>query len=98
MCVCLCVCRLISTGVHLLQDQSQLVRAQAAIFASVIRESQTGETPPKCFLMQSNQSLRILLDRLLGEFWDSEGTLEALVCHLPDWDVRSVLQEAKLSQ
>ncbi|KAM9447169.1 tRNA (32-2'-O)-methyltransferase regulator THADA isoform 2-T2 [Clarias gariepinus] len=90
--------RLISTGVHLLQDQSQLVRAQAAIFASVIRESQTGETPPKCFLMQSNQSLRILLDRLLGEFWDSEGTLEALVCHLPDWDVRSVLQEAKLSQ
>ncbi|KAF5901036.1 thyroid adenoma-associated protein isoform X1, partial [Clarias magur] len=90
--------RLISTGVHLLQDQSQQVRTQTAIFASVIRKSQAGETPRKCFLVQSNQSLHMLLDLLLGEFWDSEGTLEALVCHLPDWDVRNVLQEAKLTQ
>ncbi|XP_026787175.3 thyroid adenoma-associated protein homolog isoform X1 [Pangasianodon hypophthalmus] len=90
--------RLISTGAHLLQDQSQQVRAQAAKFASVICKSQAGDTPPKCFLMQSSRSLRMLLDLLLGEFWDSEGTLEALVCHLPDWDLRSVLQEAKLTQ
>ncbi|KAK3538827.1 hypothetical protein QTP86_015956 [Hemibagrus guttatus] len=81
--------RLISTGVHLLQDQSQQVRAQAAVFASAISKSQA---------VSSNQSLHMLLDLLLGEFWDSEGTLEALVCHLPDWDIRSVLQEAKLTQ
>lgn len=87
--MCVCLCRLISTGVHLLQDQSQQVRAQAAVFTSVISKTQA---------VSSTQSLHMLLDLLLGEFWDSEGTLEALVCHLPDWDIRSVFQDAKLTQ
>ncbi|XP_047675030.1 thyroid adenoma-associated protein homolog isoform X1 [Tachysurus fulvidraco] len=81
--------RLISIGVHLLQDQNQQVRTQTAIFASVICKSHP---------VSSNQSLHILLDLLLKEFWDSEGTLEALVCHLPNWDLKSVLQEAKLTR
>lgn len=87
-CVCVCV-RLISIGVHLLQDQSQQVRTQTAVFASVICKSHP---------VSSNQSLHMLLDLLLKEFWDSKGTLEALVCHLPNWDLKSVLEEAKLTQ
>ncbi|XP_060763342.1 tRNA (32-2'-O)-methyltransferase regulator THADA isoform X2 [Neoarius graeffei] len=90
--------RLISTGVHLLQDQSHQVRTQAAIFASVICKSQSEDIPKKYFLMQSNQSLRMLLALLLREFWDAEGTLGALMRHLPGCDLGSVIHEAKLTQ
>ncbi|KAI4884419.1 hypothetical protein NFI96_026372 [Prochilodus magdalenae] len=90
--------RLISVGVHLLQDESQQVRVKAAVFASVLCQSEAGGTTQSCLLMQTNQSLRSLLDLLLRELWDSEGTVEALVCHLPECDLSTILQEAKHSQ
>jgi len=44
--------------------------------------------------MQVNQALPLLLDLLLEECWDTPGTLEVLLCHLPQADLRSVLREA----
>lgn len=44
--------------------------------------------------MQVNQALPLLLDLLLEECWDTPGTLEVLLCHLPKLDLRSVLREA----
>ncbi|XP_072521074.1 tRNA (32-2'-O)-methyltransferase regulator THADA [Salminus brasiliensis] len=90
--------RLISTGVHLLQDASQQVRAKAAVFASILGQSEVGASTQGCFLMQINQSLRSLLDLLLRELWESAETLEALVCHLPECDLGSLLTEVKHAQ
>ncbi|KAL7836832.1 hypothetical protein AOLI_G00281160 [Acnodon oligacanthus] len=90
--------RLISVGVHLLQDESQQVRAKAAVFASVLSQSEAGGATQSCFLMQINQSLRSLLDLLLRELWDSDGIVEALVCHLPACDLSTVLLKAKCTQ
>lgn len=44
--------------------------------------------------MQVNQALPLLLDLLLEECWDTPGTLEVLLCHLPQSNLRSVLKEA----
>lgn len=44
--------------------------------------------------MQVNQALPLLLDLLLVECWDTPGTLEVLLCHLPQPDLRSVLRDA----
>ncbi|XP_066509917.1 tRNA (32-2'-O)-methyltransferase regulator THADA-like [Hoplias malabaricus] len=90
--------RLISIGVHLLQDECQQVRTKAAVFASVLCQPEGHGSSQSCFLLQVNQSLSSLLDLLLKEFWDSEGTLEALVCHLPECDLSIILQEAKHTQ
>ncbi|XP_076846062.1 tRNA (32-2'-O)-methyltransferase regulator THADA isoform X2 [Brachyhypopomus gauderio] len=89
--------RLISTGVHLLQDESQEVRSNASVFASILSQSHVGEDPQNCFLMHISQSLHLLLDLLLEELWDSEGALQALLCHLPECNLSILLQEAKLT-
>lgn len=44
--------------------------------------------------MQVNQALLVLLNLLLEECWDIPGTLEVLLCHLPQPDLKSVLREA----
>ena len=44
--------------------------------------------------MQVNQALPLLLDLLLQECRDSPGSLEVLLGHLPQPDLRSVLKEA----
>ncbi|XP_015461736.3 thyroid adenoma-associated protein homolog [Astyanax mexicanus] len=90
--------RLISTGVHLLQDASQQVRAEAAVFAAILCRSESDLSTQSCFLKQINQSLRSLLDLLLRELWESEGILEALVGHLPECDLSSLLEEVKHTQ
>ncbi|XP_073321451.1 tRNA (32-2'-O)-methyltransferase regulator THADA [Pagrus major] len=87
--------RLINTGLHLLQDQSQQVRMKAACFASMLHHARGGgESQRSVYLMQVNQALPLLLDLLLEECWDSPGTLEVLLCNLPQPDLRSVLKEA----
>lgn len=43
--------------------------------------------------MHVNQALPLLLDLLLEECWDTPGTLEVLLSHLPQTDLRSVLRE-----
>ena len=45
--------------------------------------------------MQVNQALPFLLELLLEEYWDNAGTLEVLLCHLPQSDLRPVLREAR---
>lgn len=44
--------------------------------------------------MQVNQALPVLLDLLLEECWDTPGTLEMLLCNLPQLDLRSLAREA----
>ncbi|TDH12887.1 hypothetical protein EPR50_G00050690 [Perca flavescens] len=86
--------RSINTGLYLLQDQSQQVRMKAACFTSLLRHARKGESQRSVYLMQVNQALPLLLDLLLEECWDTPGTLEVLLCHLPQPDLRSVLREA----
>ncbi|XP_020513692.2 tRNA (32-2'-O)-methyltransferase regulator THADA [Labrus bergylta] len=86
--------RLINTGLYLLQDQSQQVRMKAACFTSTLHHVRRGEPQRSVYVMQVNQALPLLLDLLLEEFWDTPGTLEVLLCHLPQPDLRSVLKEA----
>ncbi|XP_031712265.1 thyroid adenoma-associated protein homolog isoform X1 [Anarrhichthys ocellatus] len=86
--------RSIDTGLYLLQDQSQQVRMKAAHFASMLHHVREGESQRSVYLMQVNRALPLLLDLLLEECWDTPGTLEVLLCHLPQPDLRSVLREA----
>ncbi|KAI3372852.1 hypothetical protein L3Q82_023303, partial [Scortum barcoo] len=86
--------RLISTGLYLLQDQSQQVRLKAACFASLLHHARRGASQRSVYLTQVNRALTLLLDLLLEECWDTPGTLEVLLCNLPQPDLRSVLREA----
>ncbi|XP_059193716.1 thyroid adenoma-associated protein homolog [Centropristis striata] len=85
--------RLINTGLHLLQDQNQQVRMTAACFTSMLHHVREGKSQRSVYLMQVNKALPLLLDLLLEECWDTPGTLEVLLCHLPQADLRSVLRE-----
>lgn len=86
--------RLINTGLYLLQDQSQEVRMRAACFTSMLHSARRSERKSGVYFMQVNQALLVLLDLLLEECWDVPGTMEVLLCHLPQSDLRSVLREA----
>ncbi|XP_051278992.1 thyroid adenoma-associated protein homolog [Dicentrarchus labrax] len=86
--------RLINTGLYLLQDQSQPVRMKAACFTSMLHHVKRGESQGSVYLMQVNQALPLLLHLLLEECWDTPGTLEVLLCNLPQSDLRSVLRDA----
>ncbi|KAM8885353.1 tRNA (32-2'-O)-methyltransferase regulator THADA isoform 2-T2 [Spinachia spinachia] len=86
--------RSINTGLYLLQDQNQQVRLKAAQFTSMLHHVRKGESRRSVYLMQVNQALPLLLDLLLEEYWDAPGTLEGLLCHLPQSDLRSALREA----
>ncbi|XP_062273526.1 tRNA (32-2'-O)-methyltransferase regulator THADA [Scomber scombrus] len=85
--------RLINTGLYLLQDQSQVVRIKAACFTSMLQHARGG-SQRSVYLMQVNQALPLLLELLLEECWDTPGTLEVLLCHLTQPDLRPVLREA----
>uniref|UniRef100_UPI003AAEFBF2 tRNA (32-2'-O)-methyltransferase regulator THADA n=1 Tax=Centroberyx gerrardi TaxID=166262 RepID=UPI003AAEFBF2 len=89
------LCRLINTSLYLLQDESQQVRMKAACFTSMLHHASRGGGQRSVYIMQVNRALPFLLDLLLEECWDSPGTLEVLLCHLPEPDLRSVLREAK---
>uniref|UniRef100_A0A3Q1FE64 Si:ch211-225b11.4 n=1 Tax=Acanthochromis polyacanthus TaxID=80966 RepID=A0A3Q1FE64_9TELE len=90
------VIRLINTGLYLLQDQSQQVRMKAACFTSVLHHARRGERKKSIYLIQVNQALLLLLDLLLEDCWDTPGTLEVLLCHLPQSDLTTVLREASV--
>ncbi|KAJ7994291.1 hypothetical protein DPEC_G00264360 [Dallia pectoralis] len=87
--------RLINTGLHLLQDENQQVRMKAAGFASTLCHARKGGREGSVYLMQVNLALPFLLELLLDEFWDSPGTLEVLLSHLPSSDMSAVLKETR---
>ncbi|XP_068167990.1 tRNA (32-2'-O)-methyltransferase regulator THADA [Antennarius striatus] len=86
--------RVIHTGLYLLQDQSQQVRMRTSSFTSILHHMHRGETQTRVHQVQVNQALPLLLDLLLEKYWDATGTLEVLLSHLPQTDLRSVLREA----
>ncbi|XP_047238412.1 thyroid adenoma-associated protein homolog isoform X1 [Girardinichthys multiradiatus] len=86
--------RLINTGLYLLQDQSPQARQKVARFASLLHHSRQGDNQSSVYIMQINRALLLLLDLLLQECWDTPGTLELLLSHLPQTDLISVLKEA----
>uniref|UniRef100_A0AAY4CHN4 DUF2428 domain-containing protein n=1 Tax=Denticeps clupeoides TaxID=299321 RepID=A0AAY4CHN4_9TELE len=90
--------RVISTGLYLLQDESHQVRVETSIFVSTLTSALKGRDEQPVFLVHVNQSLLLLLDLLLGELWDSCGTLEAMLCHLPEISVSSMLRDAQETQ
>lgn len=85
-----CRCRLIGTGLCLLQDQSQRVRMKAAHFTSLLRRARRGGSREGVYVMQVNKALQVLLDLLLEECWDDPRTLELLLSNLPQSDLRSL--------
>ncbi|KAI1900979.1 hypothetical protein AGOR_G00055410 [Albula goreensis] len=87
--------RLIGTAIHLLQDESPQVRTEAACFASTVFHAWKGRTEELSFQMQVNQTMLSLLDLLLEEFWDSPGTLETLLCHLPEAELSALLGDVQ---
>ncbi|XP_077377667.1 tRNA (32-2'-O)-methyltransferase regulator THADA isoform X2 [Festucalex cinctus] len=89
-CVNVSSCRLLSTGLHLLQDQSRQVRTKAASFISKLHHARGG-AQRSVRLVQVNLAVPLLLDLLLDECWDTPSTLEVLLCHVPQSDLRSVL-------
>ncbi|XP_034452342.1 thyroid adenoma-associated protein homolog isoform X1 [Hippoglossus hippoglossus] len=86
--------RLINTGLYLLQDQDQQVRLKAACFTSMLHHVRRGESQRRVYIMQVNQAVPLLLELLLEDCSDAPGTLEVLLCHLPQSDLRRVLTEA----
>ncbi|XP_019715994.1 thyroid adenoma-associated protein homolog [Hippocampus comes] len=86
-------CRLLNTGLYLLQDQSQQVRTKAARFISMLHHARGGGAQRSLYLMQVNLAIPLLLELLLEECWDIPSTLEVLLCHVPHSDLRSVLSE-----
>ncbi|XP_019956479.2 tRNA (32-2'-O)-methyltransferase regulator THADA [Paralichthys olivaceus] len=91
---CNLMIRLINTGLYLLQDQSQQVRLKAACFTSMLHHVRKGASQGSVYVMQVNQAVPLLLELLLEECFDAPGTLEVLLCHLPQSDLRRVLTEA----
>ena len=101
-CAVLSPCRLINTGLYLLQDQNQQVRVTAARFASTLRHLSTaggaggeGDGQSSLHLMQVNQEVPFILDFLLESCWERPATLGVLLGHLPEPDLPSVLREAQ---
>ncbi|XP_041644080.1 thyroid adenoma-associated protein homolog [Cheilinus undulatus] len=90
----LIVVRLMNTGLFLLQDQSQQVRMKAACFTSTLHHRRRGIPQRSVYVRQVNQALPLLLDLLLEDFWDVPDTLEVLLCHLAQSELRLVLKEA----
>ncbi|GAA6224743.1 thyroid adenoma-associated protein homolog isoform X1 [Lates japonicus] len=86
--------RLIDTGLYLLQDQNQQVRMKAACFTSMLHHARGVDSRRSVYLMQVNRALPQLLGLLLEECFDGPGTLEVLLSHLPQSNLRSVLREA----
>uniref|UniRef100_A0A667ZTH9 Si:ch211-225b11.4 n=1 Tax=Myripristis murdjan TaxID=586833 RepID=A0A667ZTH9_9TELE len=86
--------RIINAGLYLLQDENHQVRVKVAYFTSMLYHASKGGQR-SIYLMQVNRALPYLLDLLLDSCWDSPDTLEVLLCHLPEPDLRSVLRDAK---
>lgn len=67
---------------------------KVARFTSMLHHARRGETQKSVYIMQVNKALPVLLDLLLEECWDAPETLEVLLCNLPQFDLRSVQQDA----
>nr|XP_023660131.1 thyroid adenoma-associated protein homolog [Paramormyrops kingsleyae] len=89
--------RLISTGLHLLNDEDQRVRAEAACFASAVGRLRAARPGESCVQVQASRGLLLLLDLLLEELWDGPETLEALLLHLPELDLGATLSDMRSS-
>ncbi|KAL7986807.1 hypothetical protein Chor_013090 [Crotalus horridus] len=91
------VLRLVEAAIHLLQDEEQKVRHEAASFISRLVQ-----TPPpiqqvqphnSCFQLQSSKALFSLLQFLLENFGDHPSTFASLVHHLPVVELNETLME-----
>ncbi|XP_048837320.1 thyroid adenoma-associated protein homolog [Brienomyrus brachyistius] len=87
--------RLISTGLHLLNDEDQRVRAEAACFASAVGQLRAGQPGESCVQVQATRGLLLLLNLLLEELWDGPETLETLLLHLPELELGAVLSSMR---
>lgn len=67
---------------------------KAACFASMLHQAERGESQRTVCIVQVNQALPLLLDLLLERCLDAPGTLEVLLGHLPQSDLRCMLGEA----
>ncbi|TRY71307.1 hypothetical protein DNTS_002247 [Danionella cerebrum] len=80
-------------------DRGGPVLISAALCAvSLLLSQSSGLVRKRCFYIQVNRALLLLLDLLLEEFWDAPASLEALVCHIPDCDLNAILKEVKKTE
>ncbi|XP_035196809.1 thyroid adenoma-associated protein homolog isoform X2 [Oxyura jamaicensis] len=83
--------RVISVGIHLLQDEEQEVQHEASGFASLVQHS-TGE-PGGDGCVQGNVGLLGLLQLLPREFGHHPETFGSLLQHLPVLNLRGIVEE-----
>ncbi|KAI6076252.1 thyroid adenoma-associated protein-like protein [Aix galericulata] len=90
--------RVINVGIHLLQDEEQEVRHEAAGFASLVEHS-TGEPGGGgCVFVQGNVGLLGLLQLLPQEFGHHPETFGSLLQHLPVLDLRGIVEELEANK
>ncbi|XP_007435523.1 thyroid adenoma-associated protein homolog isoform X1 [Python bivittatus] len=91
------VLRLIETAIHLLQDEDQEVRHEAASFASHLVQMpppvQQVQPYNSCLLLQSTKALQSLLRFLLETLGDHPSTFASLMHHLPMVELSETLME-----
>uniref|UniRef100_A0A8C4SWM5 Si:ch211-225b11.4 n=1 Tax=Erpetoichthys calabaricus TaxID=27687 RepID=A0A8C4SWM5_ERPCA len=86
--------RLINASILMLQDEDARVRAEAAEFVSSLTwERWNLRGICSCLPVQANKALLYLLDYLLDEFWENRGTLDMLLSHLPQVDLKRIFQD-----
>ncbi|XP_038043613.2 tRNA (32-2'-O)-methyltransferase regulator THADA [Anas platyrhynchos] len=90
--------RVINVGVHLLQDEEQEVRHEAAGFASLVEHSVGEPGGGGCVLVQGNVGLLGLLQLLPREFGHHPETFSSLLQHLPVLDLRGIVEELEANK
>ncbi|XP_058014598.1 thyroid adenoma-associated protein homolog isoform X2 [Ahaetulla prasina] len=91
------VLRLIEAAIHLLQDEDQEVRHEAASFVSCLVQTpspiQQVQPHHSCLQLQSSKALLSLLQYLLENFGDHPSTFASLMHLLPMVDLSETLME-----
>lgn len=89
---------MINVGIHLLQDEEQEVRHEAAGFASLVEHSVGEPGGGGCVFVQGNVGLLGLLQLLPREFGHHPETFGSLLQHLPVLDLRGIVEELEANK
>lgn len=85
--------RVINMSIHLLQDEDPDVRHEAAGFASLVQHGLGQPGGDGCIFVQGNVGLLSLLQLLLDEFGHHPETFGSLLQHLPQPNLRAIVED-----
>lgn len=85
--------RVINMSIHLLQDEDPDVRHEAAGFVSLVQHGRGQPGGDGCIFVQGNVGLLSLLQLLLDEFGHHPETFNSLLQHLPQPNLRAIIED-----